>query len=83
MSVNLKILTWKQIMWYSENYSRLREYLVLAQQERQEHKHSSIMDNPPDINVPLSEALTIGWIRSNVLWHQKSQVSRRGLPHNL
>lgn len=61
----------------------MHEYLVLTQQERQEHKHSSVMNNPPDINVALGEALTVGWIRSNVLWHQKSQVSCRRFPYNL
>lgn len=69
--------------WIETRDSRLREYLVLAQQERQEHQHSSIMDDPPDIDVSLSEALAIGRICSDVLWHQKSQVSSRGLPHNL
>jgi len=35
-------------------------YLVLAEQEWQQHQHASIVDDPPHVNVTLSEALAIG-----------------------
>lgn len=35
-------------------------YLVLAEQEWEQHQHASIMDDPPHVNVTLSEALAIG-----------------------
>lgn len=34
-------------------------YLVLAQKKGKEHEHASVMDNPPHVNVALSETLSI------------------------
>lgn len=49
------------------------QYLVLAEQEGQQHQHASIMDYPPHVNVTLSEALTIGRECRDVLRDEKSQ----------
>lgn len=35
-------------------------HLVLAQEEGQEHQHASVVDDPPDVDVTLGEALSIG-----------------------
>lgn len=37
------------------------QYLVLAEQEGQQHQHASIMNDPPHVDVTLCEALTVGW----------------------
>ena len=37
------------------------QYLVLAEEEGQQHQHASIVDDPPHVNVPLGEALSVGW----------------------
>lgn len=37
-------------------------HLMLFEKERQEHEHSTIMDNPPDINISISKALMVAGI---------------------
>lgn len=37
-------------------------YLMLFEKERQEHKHATIMDDPPNINVSIGEALVVAGI---------------------
>lgn len=58
-------------------------YLVLPEQERQQHQHASIMHDPPNINVALCEALSIGRVGCNVLGNYESQVACSSLPDNL
>lgn len=58
-------------------------YLVLAQEEGQEHQHASIVDDPPHVDVTLGEALSIGWEGRDVLWDEQGQVSCGGFPHQL
>ena len=59
------------------------QYLVLAEKEGQQHQHASIMDDPPNVNVTLSEALSIGREGSNVLRDEQSQVSGSGFSDQL
>lgn len=35
-------------------------HLVLAQEEGQEHQHASVVDDPPDVDVTLGKALSVG-----------------------
>lgn len=58
-------------------------YLVLAEQEGQQHQHASIVDDPPHVNVTLSEAFAIGREGRDVLWDEQSQVGSGGLSHQL
>lgn len=58
-------------------------HLVLAEEEGQEHQHASIMDDPPNIDVTLGEALSVGREGRDVLRDEQGQVSRRGLSHQL
>lgn len=53
--------------------------LVLTEQEGEEHQHPSIVDDPPHIYVALSEALPIGWVAGNILWHQQGHTGNGGL----
>lgn len=57
--------------------------LVLAEQERQEHQHASIMDNPPHVYMAFSEALSIGRVAGNILWNQQGQAGYSGLSDDL
>lgn len=57
--------------------------LVLAEQERQEHQHASIMDNPPHVYMAFSETLSIGWVAGNILWNQQGHAGYSGLSDNL
>lgn len=59
------------------------QYLVLAQEEGQEHQHASIMDDPPHVDVTLGEALSVGWEGRDVLWDEQGQVSCGGFSHQL
>lgn len=58
-------------------------YLVLAQEEGQEHQHASIVDDPPHVDVTLGEALPVGWEGRDVLWNEQGQVSCGGFSHQL
>lgn len=58
-------------------------YLVLAEEEGQQHQHASIVDDPPHINVTLGEALSIGREGRDVLWDEQSQVSCGGFSDQL
>lgn len=57
--------------------------LVLAEQERQEHQHASIMDNPPHVYMAFSETLSIGRVAGNILWNQQGHAGYSGLSDNL
>lgn len=59
------------------------QHLVLAEEEWQQHKHASIMDDPPDINVTLSEALSVRWEGRDVLRDKQCKVSRSGFSDEL
>ena len=56
---------------------------MLAEKEGQQHQHASIVDDPPHVNVTLSEALSIGREGSNVLRDEQSQVSSSGFSDQL
>lgn len=58
-------------------------YLVLAEQEGQQHQHASIMDDPPHVDVTLSEAFAVGREGCDILWDQQSQVSGCGFSDQL
>lgn len=58
-------------------------YLVLAEEEGQQHQHASIVDDPPHIDVALSEALSVGREGRDVLGHEQSQVSCGGFSDQL
>lgn len=59
------------------------QYLVLSEEEGQQHQHASIVDDPPHINVTLSEALSIGREGCDVLRDKQSQVSSGGFSDQL
>lgn len=58
-------------------------YLVLPEEEGQQHQHASIVDDPPHIDVALSEALSVGREGRDVLGHEQSQVSCGGFSDQL
>lgn len=58
-------------------------YLVLAEQEGEQHQHASIVHNPPHINVSFGEALAIGRVGGDVFRDKQSQVSGGGFPNQL
>lgn len=59
------------------------QYLVVPQEEGQQHEHPSIVHDPPDIDVALREALLVAREHGHVLGYQQGQVPGRGLPHQL
>lgn len=61
----------------------LVSHLVLAQEEGQEHQHASVVDDPPDVDVALGEALSVGREGRDVLGDEQGQVGRRGFSHQL
>ena len=58
-------------------------HLVLAQQEGQQHQHASVVDDPPDVDVALGEALPVGWVAGDVLRNQQRQTCDGRLSHHL
>lgn len=58
-------------------------HFVVPQEEGQQHKHASIMHNPPDINAALGEALWVPRKHGNILGDQQGQVASRGFPNQL
>lgn len=58
-------------------------YLVLAEEEGQQHQHASIVDDPPHVNVALGEALSVGREGGDVLGDEQGQVSRGGFSDQL
>lgn len=56
---------------------------MLAQQEGQEHQHASIMDDPPHIDVALSEALSIGRVAGDILRNQQGHTGYSRLSDHL
>lgn len=66
-----------------DTLNTLSQYLVLFEKEGQQHEHASIMDDPPNIDVALGEALSIGWEGRDVLRDEHSQASRGGFSDQL
>lgn len=58
-------------------------YLVLAEEEGQQHQHASVVDDPPHVNVALGEALSVGREGGDVLGDEQGQVSRGSFPDQL
>lgn len=58
-------------------------YLVLAEQEGQQHQHASVVHDPPHVDVALGEALAVGREGRDVLGHQQSEASRGGFSDQL
>lgn len=58
-------------------------YLVLAEEEGQQHQQSPVMDDPPHVDCALPETILIGGEAVHVLGHQQGLMGRRGLPHSL
>lgn len=53
---------------------------MLLEQEGQQHEHAPIVDDPPNINVALSEGLRIAWVEGHILGHQQGQACSCGDP---
>lgn len=68
---------------FSSNTVTVARYLVLAEEEGQQHQHASIVDDPPHVNVTLGEALSIGREGRDVLRDEQSQVSGGGFSDQL
>lgn len=58
-------------------------HLMLAQQEGQQHKHASIMHDPPHVDMAIQVALVVAGVESYVLWHQQGQVGSCGAAHSV
>ncbi|TNN76500.1 hypothetical protein EYF80_013365 [Liparis tanakae] len=48
--------------------------LVLSEKEGQQHQHASVVDDPPDVDVTLGEALSVGREGGDVLGDEQSQL---------
>lgn len=58
-------------------------HLVVPQQEGQQHKHATVVHNPPDVDAALREALGVPGKHGNVLGDQQGQVASCGFPDQL
>lgn len=63
--------------------SKPSAYLVLSQQEGQQHQHASIMNHPPHIDGALPEAVLVSGETVHVFSDQHGLVGCRGLTHYL
>lgn len=53
-------------------------HLVLFEQEGEQHQHSSIVDNPPHVNVAICEAFMVAWVKGHIFGDHQSQVGSCG-----
>ncbi len=58
-------------------------YLVLAEEEGQQHQHASIMNDPPHVNVTLCETLSAWREGRDVLGHQQGFTGSGGFSYQL
>ena len=58
-------------------------YLVLFEQEGQQHEHASVVDDPPHVDVSLGEALAVGREAGDVLRDQQRQTGHGALSDHL
>ncbi len=58
-------------------------YLVLAEEEGQQHQHASIMNDPPHVNVTLGETLSAWREGRDVLGHQQGFTGSGGFSYQL
>lgn len=60
-----------------------RPYLVLTQQEGQQHQHPPIVDDPPHVDVALGTRLAVAGEEGDVFGHQQCQVGGSGHSHRV
>lgn len=58
--------------------SNFLNHLVLFEQEGEQHQHSSIVDNPPHIDVAICEAFMVAWVKGHIFGDHQSQVGSCG-----
>lgn len=68
---------------WPEPLSHTRAHLVVPEQERQQHEHAAVVNDPPDIDAALGEALRVPREHGNVLGDQQGQVTSCGFPDQL
>lgn len=58
-------------------------YLVLSEQEGQQHQQAAVVYDPPHVDGALLKPFLIGREVVDVLGHQQGLVGGRGFPHRL
>lgn len=54
---------------------------MLSQEERQQHEHAAVVNDPPDVDVALGAGLAVAGKQGDVFGHEQRQVSRGGHSH--
>lgn len=51
---------------------------MLFKEERQQHQHPPIMDDPPNVNVAICEAFMVTRVEGHIFGHHQGQVGSCG-----
>lgn len=59
------------------------QYLVLSEEEGQQHQHASIVNHPPHVNGALLQPVLVSGETVHIFSHKQRLMGRCGLPHCL
>lgn len=52
-------------------------HFVLFEEERQQHQHPSVVDDPPYVDVAVRKAFVVARVEGHIFWDHQSQMGGR------